>query len=290
MRVAGTVLAGMLLIGAPASAQMDSRDAIALQNQILELRQQLQVMQQQRGGGSAPAYRPERGDTGGDASGLVPQLLDRVSTLEDQVRALRGQVDQLTNAQQRQQADFTKQLGDVTFAMQNSTASGGAGSARAPQQAPQAPQITLSPPPSSLGLGGSPAAPTGPVPRTPEVAMQEANAALARRDYPAAEAAAREVIAKRGPRASDAQFVLAQSEMGERNYQQAAPDYYDAYNRSRTGPRAPDALLGVANALVALGDRPSACDALAKLRAEFPQPRPDIREAEAAARTRAACR
>ena len=120
--------------------------------------------------------------------------------------------------------------------------------------------------------------------------MQEANAALARRDYPAAEAAAREVIAKRGPRASDAQFVLAQSEMGERNYQQAAPDYYDAYNRSRTGPRAPDALLGVANALVALGDRPSACDALAKLRAEFPQPRPDIREAEAAARTRAACR
>ncbi len=44
--------------------------------------------------------------------------------------------------------------------------------------------------------------------------MQEANAALARRDYPAAEAAAREVMAKRGPRAGDAQFVLAQAEMG----------------------------------------------------------------------------
>ena len=102
--------------------------------------------------------------------------------------------------------------------------------------------------------------------------MQEANAALARRDYPAAEAAAREVIAKRSPRAADAQFVLAQAEMGQRNYQQAAPDFYDAYNRARTGARAPDALLGVANALVALGDRPSACDALAKLRAEFPQP------------------
>ncbi len=100
--------------------------------------------------------------------------------------------------------------------------------------------------------------------------MQEGNAALARRDYQAAEAAAREVLARRGPRATDAQFLLAQAEMGSRNYQQAAPDFYDAYNRSRTGARAPDALLGVATALLALGDRQSACDALSKLRAEFP--------------------
>jgi TolA-binding protein len=287
MRVAGTVLAAMLLVGGPAFAQMDSRDAIALQNQILELRQQIQTMQQ-RGGAPAPAYRPDRSQGGsGDSGGLVAQLLDRVSTLEDQVRTLRGQVDQLTNAQQRQQEDFTKQIGDLTFALQNSAGGG----SRAPQaQAPQAPQITLSPPPSSLGGGPPPPALTGPTPRTPEVAMQEANAALARRDYAAAEAAAREVIAKRSPRAADAQFVLAQAEMGERNYQQAAPDFYDAYNRARTSARAPDALLGMANALIALGDRPSACDALAKLRAEFPQPRPDIREAELAARGRAACR
>lgn len=120
--------------------------------------------------------------------------------------------------------------------------------------------------------------------------MQEGNAALARRDYPAAEAAAREALGKKGPRATDAQFLLAQAEMGQRNYQQAAPDFYDAYNRSRTGGRAPDALLGVANALIALGDRQSACDALQKLRSEFPQPRADIREGEVGARQRAACR
>ena len=292
MRVAGAVLAGCLLMGGlasgPAMAQMDSRDAIALQNQILELRQQLQTLQQQRGGAAAPAYRPDRGTSSGDANGLVAQLLDRVSTLEDQVRDLRGQVDRLTNTQQRQQEEFTKQIGDLTFAMQNSSA----GAARAPQAAQSSQAPLLSPAPSTLG-GGAPSVPptvlNGPTPRTPEVAMQEANAALARRDYPAAEAAAREVIAKRGPRAGDAQFVLAQAEMAERNYQQAAPDFYDAYNRSRTGPRAPDALLGVANALVALGDRPSACDALAKLRAEFPQPRPDVREGEAATRNRAGC-
>ncbi len=286
MRLAGLALAGVMLAGGPALAQMDSRDAIALQNQILELRQQIQQMQQ-RGGAPTPVYRPDRSG-GGDTSGLTAQLLDRVSTLEDQVRDLRGQVDQLTNQQQRQGEDLNKQIADLTFAMQNGAA-GGASPAPAPRQAP----ATLSPPPSvlgavpSTGLGGPP---PGPPPRTPELAMQEGNAALARRDYPAAEAAAREVLAKKGPRAADAQFLLAQAEMGERNYQQAAPDFYDAYNRSRTGGRAPDALLGVANSLIALGDRQSACDALAKLRAEFPQPRPDIREAEAATRQRAACR
>ncbi len=283
MRVAAAVVAGCLLAGGPVLAQIDSRDGIALQNQILELRQQVQSLQQQRGGSPTPVYRPDRG---GDTGGLTAQLLDRVSTLEDQVRSLRGQVDQLTNSQQRQSEDFAKQLGDMKFAMQNS--------GPAPSRVPQGGQ-TLSPPPSNLGgdgsiLTGLPPIPAGPVPRTPELAMQEANAALARRDYPAAEAAAREVISKRSPRAGDAQFVLAQAEMGERNYQQAAPDFYDAYNRNRTGARAPDALLGVANALVALGDKPSACDALAKLRTEFPQPRSDIREGEVSVRTRAACR
>ncbi len=287
MRFASLVLAGCLMVAPVLSpqalAQIDSRDAITLQNQILDLRQQMQALQQQRGG-PAPSYRPDRGGGGGDQGGLTAQLLDRVSTLEDQVRSLRGQVDQLTNAQQRQAEDFNKQIGDLKFAMQTS------GPAARASQVPPA----MSPPPSSLGDGGGfsggSQVPAGPVPRTPELAMQEANAALARRDYSAAEAAAREVIGKRSPRAPDAQFVLAQAEMGERNYQQAAPDYYDAYNRNRTGPRAPDALLGVAAALTGLGDKTSACDALTKLHAEFPQPRPDIRDGMNAVRARAGCR
>lgn len=285
MRFAGVVLAGALMVAGPASAQMDSRDAIALQNQILELRQQIQTMQQRGGGAPTPVYRPDRSSGGGDGS-LTAQLLDRVSTLEDQMRTLRGRLDELSNQEQRRADDLAKQIADLQFAMQNAPAGGG--SAR---QAPPLP--TLSPPPSVLGpaSNGVPAGvPTAPPPRTPEMAMQEGNAALARRDYTAAEAAAREVLAKKGPRAADAQFLLAQAEMGQRNYQQAAPDYYDAYNRQKTGSRAPDALLGVANALVALGDKPSACDALAKLRAEFPSPRPEIREAEGATRQRAGCR
>ena len=121
--------------------------------------------------------------------------------------------------------------------------------------------------------------------------MQEGNAALARRDYTMAEAAAREVLAgARSPRTNDAQFLLAQSLTGKRDFQGAAIAYDDAYNRARTGPRAPDALLGVANALLALNDRAAACASLDKMRAEFPSLRAEIREGTAALRGRAGCR
>ena len=57
-------------------------------------------------------------------------------------------------------------------------------------------------------------------PPPPELALQDGKAALARRDYPAPEATAREVLAsnRTSPRAYDAQFLLAQALAGQRNY------------------------------------------------------------------------
>ena len=107
--------------------------------------------------------------------------------------------------------------------------------------------------------------------------MQEGNAALARRDYAAAEAAAREVLANRtSPRAYDAQFLLAQALSGEQQYPQAAMAYDDAYNRSRTGTHAQDARLGLAVSLTAINEKKAACDVLSRMRTEFPHLRPDI--------------
>lgn len=282
MRFLALTLMAVALGSPVAHAQMDSREAIQLQNEILDMRREMQSLQQNQGGG-APIQRQSRPAGGSDSgNGLTAQLLDRVSTLEDQVRQLRGQVDQVTNQQQRQAEDFNKQIGDMNFAMQNS------GGRAAP--VPVAPPRTSSLGVSDNGASASNGATQGTVLRTPELAMQEGNAALARRDYAGAAAAAREVLGRKGPRQTDGQFLLAQAEMGQRNYQQAAPDFYDAYNRARTGPHAPDALLGVANALIGVGDKTSACEALTKLRSEFPQPRQDIRDGEQAGRARAGCR
>jgi TolA-binding protein len=128
--------------------------------------------------------------------------------------------------------------------------------------------------------------------RTPEVALQEGSAALARRDYVAAEAAAREVLNnnKTSPRAYDAQVLLAQALSGRKEYSQAAIAYDDAYKRNRKGARAPDSLLGLANSLNAIGERRAACDTIGQLRAEFPGPRPDLKDQIAAASQRAGCK
>ena len=122
--------------------------------------------------------------------------------------------------------------------------------------------------------------------------MQEGNAALARRDYMAAEQAAREVLTgyRTSPRAYDAQFLLAQALAGQRQYSQAAIAYDDSYSRARKGAHAADALVGLASALAAINEKKAACDTLAKLRAEFPNPRPDLREATASIGQRAGCR
>ena len=105
------------------------------------------------------------------------------------------------------------------------------------------------------------------------------------------EQSAREVLSNRtSPRAYDAQFLLAQSLAGQRQFPQAAIAYDDAYNRARKGQYAQDALLGLANSLASINEKKAACDTLGRLRAEFAQLRPDIRDASAATQQRAGCK
>jgi TolA-binding protein len=269
--------APLLLAMSPASAQMDSREAISLQNQILELRHE--VEQRQGGGGGvapmpvAPPIGGGGGASGGAGDPLAPQLLDRVQTLEQQVREMRGQLDQLTNQVQQQNATLSKQIADMNFAAQQGQGGGAAPAVAAPAAAPAAP------------------APAAAPARTPESSLAQGNAALARRDYAAAQAAAQDVLSgPKGPRQVDAQFLLAQSLAGQKHYQQAAVAYYDAYNRAPRSGRAPDALLGVSASLLALGDKNSACQALNKLHSEFPSPLPRVKSAYTSLKGRAACR
>jgi TolA-binding protein len=243
------------------------------------------------GGGGRPPP-PEAG-----APELTPQLLDRVQGLEQQMRELRGRIDEVQNAQQRQYEELSKQIGDLNFRL-----TGDAGVRPGPAGVLQ-PAAPLGPPVGNLAAQ-TPAAPPGQVPaspavpapgqavrRPPELALQEGNAALARRDYAAAAAAANEVLAdgKATPRAYDAQFLRAQAEAGRHDWSQAAIAYDDTYNRARTGSHAQDALVGLASALANLNEKKAACETLSKLKAEFPTPRPEIREQAGAVRLRAGC-
>jgi TolA-binding protein len=275
----------VLLAGPPAHAQIDSREGIALQNQILELRHELQVMQSQGGGGGGAVVRSAPVVTGG-ASEITAQLLARVDALEDQVRQLRGRIDELGNQQQMQTADLTKQIGDLGFRVQT-LEGGGRGPAAGPAlAAPIGPTAGAVPP-----MPAPPPATQVTMRRTPEIAIQEGNAALARRDYPTAEAAAREVLSnnRTSPRAYDAQYLLAEALSGKRDYSQAAIAYDDAFRTAPKGVHSQDSLLGLADSLTAINEKKAACDTLNQLRAQFPTPRPDLAAPIASTRQRAGC-
>lgn len=276
------VLLAVVAIGSGARAQVDSREGIALQNQIAELRQEIQQMQQaSQGAGPAPQpyaspqqYAPQGPDNGGGGD-TAASLLVRVSALEEQNRQLQGRVDDLTNQLQRQHDELAKQIGDLSFKL---------GQGGSPEPAGQP---SLAPPSPQPGPAQQ-AAPPAPARRTPEMALRAGNTALTRHDYAAAAAAAREALGGRGATAISAQFLLARAEGGQRDYKSAAADYYQAYNHAPRAGTAPVALLGVANSLIALNDRADACQALAKLQAEFPGAA-SVKAGAASARKRAAC-
>ena len=323
MRVRLSVIVAACLVLAcwplAAGAQPESREAIALQNQIYQLQQQVESLRQQvangqSGGSSLGGYGYQQQSQQGSSNDMVAQLLSRVNTLDEQMRELRGQVDELQNETQQKLADLNKQIGDLKFQMQNPGAAAGTapGAPMTPggpaEQAPPAGPMT-SPPPAALGslptpppparqadrptpLVPQPSQPAAPaVRRTPEVAMHDGYAALAHHDYMNAEAAARDVLNnyRTSPRAYDAQFLLAQALAGERQYSQAAIAYDDTYNRNRKGGHAAPALLGLASSLAAINEKRAACETLVKLHGEFPRSTNELRSEIAAVRQRAGC-
>ncbi|MFL1462352.1 hypothetical protein ACI6QG_09130 [Roseococcus sp. DSY-14] len=265
----GLLLAALLLPGA-ARAQMETREGIALQNQILQLRQEMEQMR--RGGGPVAPPVASRGGGGGELTG---QLLERVQRLEEEVSRQRGRADVLENQNARLRAELEKLQGDIEFRL--SRAEGGT--------PPRGGAATAAPP------AGPPTTSTGaPPPRTPELALREGQAALARRDYAAAEAAAREAIGTRGGAGNvNAQLLLGDALAGRRDFGNAAIAYNEAYTRARTGPRAPEAMTGLAGAFLGLNSRREACETLGELRSQFPRLSGPVAERAEALRRQGRC-
>nr|WP_238527084.1 hypothetical protein [Acetobacter tropicalis] len=227
----------------------------------MALQQQLSQIQSSGGSGALPAPSATPAPSSGGGGDLTAQLLERVNTLEQQQREMRGEIDQLTNDLQKQTAALSKQVADAQFAAQN-----GGGGAAAGAAAGAATAATAS---AASGSGADAAA----KPTTPDAMLAAGKAALQKRDYATAHENAEGALKNaKGSFKVDAQFLLAQSLAGEKQYRQSAVAYYDAYRQAPKSARAPDALLGVTASLLALGDKKAACQALGKLKSEFPSP------------------
>lgn len=266
--IARRALSAFVLLACVGPAAAQTREQIREQNERLYQQYQQSPSDAPSGDGVAPplggasgddAYVPPPRDggsaTGGPAGGLLAQLLDRVNRLEEQNRQLSGRVDELERELQTQTAALNKQIGDLGFAMQQ---------------------------------GGHPAdaaMPAAPAPAAAPPARAPAGKAV-RNVAPAGRTAA---AIPPGPRGAGAAYQLARSYAADGNYRQAAVTYYDAYNRQPRGPLAADALLHVSASMMALGQNGAACEALAKFRSEFPNPRPNIARTASALRARGHC-
>jgi TolA-binding protein len=282
-----------ILLPAAARAQMiTSREGIALENQILELKHQIQTMQQGGGNGGsvlgAPA--PERSGQA-PSSDLVASLLDRVHTLNGEVQDLRGRVDTLEHEVATQHDEIKQEIGNLKFQLDQGGKPGFQAPANAPQGAPPLPSAGKPHTLGTLPRESSRHAPEKAAPAHAEASLGAARAALSHHDYKAAEADAHAVIAKQGKRAGkgEASLILAQSLFHQGRHQEAAIAFDDAYNADRAGPHAPDALLGLANSLTAIHQNQEACDTLDSLTSQFSSPSPALKTRIEAARRRAAC-
>jgi TolA-binding protein len=278
MRRLGVLLILLLALPGPASAQVETREGIALQNQILQLRQELEILR--RGGApSAPPVTSRPSSGGGTSTELVQGLLDRVQRMEEEVRSLRGRTEQAEFRERQLRERVEKLEGDLDFRLQQ-LEGGRQGSATPP--APPAPRGAPPPPP--------PAQPAS-APRTPERALAEGQTALGRRDYGAAELAAREVIGSRGaPRQVDAYILLGDALLGRRDFAGAAVAFDDARRRAPNGSRASEAAVGIANSFIGLNNNRDACTLLNELRSSNPGLTGAVAERAADARRRASCR
>src|SRR5690348_11011047 len=119
---------GALVLPRSVPAQMESREGIALQNQILELRRQVQALQQQLAAGGGPTAEaspyPQVIAPGG-SNETVAQLVARVGALEESMRSLRGRVEEIANAVRQQGADLSKRIDDLAFQVEHPQAGGG---------------------------------------------------------------------------------------------------------------------------------------------------------------------
>jgi TolA-binding protein len=268
-------LAGFDLAPLAARAQpmVQSQEGIALENQILQLQNQVQQMQagggvgggSSLGGNSAP---PPPSNNGAPDPSVLTNLLNQVNQLQAQVQELSGRVDTLQNQVNTQNAAMEKEIGDLKFQMGGGNPAAAGGPGAAPGAAPSQPGTPpeLAPPPAAATPPGSAA--------DSKTALRNAEAAMAKHDYQAAEQNARAVLAggKSSPEAYHAQYILAQALFSENKPQDAAIAYDDTYNRARTGAYAPGSLLGLANSLIAVHQAAAACDTLASLNSQFPSP------------------
>lgn len=279
--------------------------------------------------GTALAQSTSPGFSGDDRSGAVgsgaavARMDARMTQLEQDLRGVTGRVEnlgyqvrQLNDRVERLASDLDVQLNELRAA----SGHGSGGSAAAATAGAASGPTVLSRTGAEPDAGRSAPAPASPPPPAPTPAAPtttpapapDASAAAARSTLPAgsskeqyayafslmqkasyAEAtAAFSDFLQRNPNdslADNARYWLGESYYARSDYPRAAETFLDAYEKNKTGPKAPDTLLKLGMALGKLDKKKEACASFRELSRSFPNATAQIKDKAAQEGQRIGC-
>ncbi len=285
------ILIAMLGLATPVVAQ--DLDPVRVEKRVTKLESEVRAVQRKVFPGGDPRYfEPEitapaaaaPAVSGTPATAPLVDLAERVGQLETQQRGLIGQVEavQFENRQLKEQ--LSKLRGDIEFRL---TALEGGNSTPAP--APGA--VVVKPPAKPVKL--DPAAKPKPEPAvTADAAWKSAYANVIAKDWPATETAMTDFLAAwpNSTRLPQARYWLASSFAERNQHAQAARNFLELYQTAPKSDRAPDSLLGLANAMQGLKKPKDACRVLGELQSVYgPKLTPALEAKASALRDKAKC-
>ncbi len=312
-----------------ATNQNTDTDTNALTERIKQLEEQLIDMQgmigalqsfaksgRQRNTSSAESgitsvFQPDRSqntsNSGRFSSGA---LAEKVESLETQVRAVSGQLEQLTlqmnnlKARLDQTAAGRYQQGQGSEGQQPNATQQGPSSGEWQRRAKRrndddsfaiAPTDTPKRVEQALTAEQDRAArqanfPSG-ISGDPKEAYEDAYGHLLRRDFKAAEVAFGNFLRSfpKDKLAGNAQYWLGESFFVRGQYRKAADSFLKGYTKYKNNEKAPESLLKLAMSLKQLGQADAACATFAELNSRFPSAPGHVKRRASAERKRAGC-
>ncbi|TCT03948.1 tol-pal system protein YbgF [Aquabacter spiritensis] len=272
-----------------------------------------------------PGAVPQQPDP---AAAALSEMVLRMDRLENTVRQLTGQVEQLQFRVQQLEAGGGRSGAPAAGTMPPPTANRAPvsvpasaplapppGTTAAPSrrsdsfdpnaapEAPGAPQPLGSPTSGAASIGApTDIAPPGgaragsqvaalPPANTPRDLFDLGNGYIQRQDYGAADQTFRQFLQTypSDRLVPEATYLLGESQFMRQNYKDAAENFLQVSTKFPNAPRAPEALLRLGQSLAALNEREAACATLGEVDRKYPRASSSLRQAVEREQKRAGC-
>ncbi len=253
----------ILTLSVTLQAEAQSRAELALKVERLE-REMIALENRLRGGAGAAGSADTQIGTGDRA--LLADLAAKIGTVERQMRAMTGRMEELEFKQRNLEEAMDLLRRELQFSQQEA-ADYRASQAAQPAQTPEA----------TPAADGAPVAAAEEAPKEPEIALPEGDSAaqygyafdfIKKNDLDSG-FTAMEMFLKAHPDdalAGNAKFWLGRIHLLKGRLPQAAQQLLALIEEHPNHAKRADALLDLADVLIGLGSKPDACNALAEFR------------------------